>query len=819
MTPRFPSKRRLLVRLLPSTALLFLLALVPGTGAGAPTDSPVHHDLTVTLVPAKRKLEATDRILIEDPASHLVFSLNPDAHVGSLTLARKPADTPTASGTEEKIPGQPLPVPYSFEDGRIKVSVPEDMREGPVEVAIDYDIVFSDSAPENPVGMEDPTYGVTGTFSRGGVFLLPEAGWIPEPAESRPGYRVEIHAPKGMEAITAGALEAREETESGTRSVWRADSSLRGLALSAGPYVVSEARFGKIPVYGYFFPDSVSLAQSYLDASVRYLELYTGLLGPYPFPKFAVVENFFPTGYGFASYTLLGSAVIRLPFIIGSSLGHEVAHSWFGNGVLVDPKSGNWSEGLVTYIADYLYKERDSEAEAREYRLQVLRDYAALVPPEKDFPVSEFTGRTDPATRVVGYGKAAMIFHMIRRRVGDDTFWEGLRAIFREKLFQRASWGDFLDAFGVGGKPELADFEAEWLLRPGAPVLGIEGVKAEKDGDGWRVTGVVTQEEPVFRTLEVPVRVEAEAGETVDVSVSGGKKQDFEVKTRGRPLRVLVDPEADCFRRLAPGETPTTVNHIRGSDSLAVVLAASLSPEAREAAGLLLKALGQDDAMLIEEEDADPQKIAGSDLLVIGLPKRPGLLPDLPPGVILKGEQKTSGAPEKTATSRGESDRTKGVASQGPGGKTAASAEGAPGSTAAPAPAAPSFTVGGMTYSDPGDALFMTYPRKESEEKPQQDTGTSGAAEAGPGVPDKTEGSASPAPSAPPSASGTDTQIGERTVALFFPLSAEAAGAALRKIPHYGKQSLLVFSNGVNRVKSTWSATGIVWKIDTTASE
>ena len=97
----------------------------------------------------------------------------------------------------------------------------------------------------------------------------------------------------------------------------------------------------------------------------RHIDRYEALHGPYPFEKFAVVENFFPTGYGFPSFTLLGSRVLRLPFIPDTSLRHEVAHCWWGNGVFVDAAGGNWCEGLTTYVADYLAKEEHSFEEAR----------------------------------------------------------------------------------------------------------------------------------------------------------------------------------------------------------------------------------------------------------------------------------------------------------------------------------------------------------------------------------------------------------------------------------------------------------------------
>jgi hypothetical protein len=97
-----------------------------------------------------------------------------------------------------------------------------------------------------------------------------------------------------------------------------------------------------------------------------------------------------------------------------------------------DYSKGNWSEGLTSYVADYLFKERKSVEDAREHRLQWLRNYAALVDRSNDFPIARFSSRVDPATKAVGYDKAAMFFHMLRNKVGDKIFWKGLRKIDRE---------------------------------------------------------------------------------------------------------------------------------------------------------------------------------------------------------------------------------------------------------------------------------------------------------------------------------------------------------------------------------------------------
>ncbi len=89
-----------------------------------------------------------------------------------------------------------------------------------------------------------------------------------------------------------------------------------------------------------YFPrdlDAVAgLADGYLDDTRRYLELYGEEIGAYPFTEFSVVASPLPTGFGMPTLTYIGAEVLKLPFIRATSLGHEVLHNWWGNGVYVD---------------------------------------------------------------------------------------------------------------------------------------------------------------------------------------------------------------------------------------------------------------------------------------------------------------------------------------------------------------------------------------------------------------------------------------------------------------------------------------------------
>jgi hypothetical protein len=256
------------------------------------------------------------------------------------------------------------------------------------------------------------------------------------------------------------------------------------------------------------------------------------------------------------------------------------------------------------------------------------------VPPEKDFALRTFSGRRSAAEQAVGYGKAAMVFHMARRQIGDQAFWEGLRAVARDYMGREASWDDFADHLGQAAKKDLKGFFRQWVDRPGAPVLRLAGVTTERAGENWRVSGALVQEGQIY-DLRVPLRLETGSGRVEAVLSAQSRNNPFSLEASERPRRLIVDPEVDLFRRLAPSEIPPTVNAIRGSTALTVVTAAGLSPDMVAASRLLLAALRQEGATVLSEEKTSPGKLRGHDVLFIGIPRRAGLLPLLPEGLQL----------------------------------------------------------------------------------------------------------------------------------------------------------------------------------------
>jgi hypothetical protein len=572
-------------------------------------------EIAVTLVPAEHLLLGESRFFFAVGGTQVTLALTPAAHIERITAA-----------------GQG--VPFSFTNGTLALSLPG-TQQAPVTVTIRYRVVFKDPVDEHPISSEDPTYGVNGVIGPRGTFLGSGAGWYPSPSATPRHRAVQIEAPAGTEALTAGKRVERSTVQGVSRSKWEELRPVGELSLSAGPYRIEERRVDGVDLYTYFYPDNAALSARYLDAAAKYLRFYTTLFGPYPFEKFAVVENFFPTGYGMPSYTLLGSTVIRLPFIIDTSFPHEIAHCWWGNGVQVDMRQGNWSEGLVTYLADYLLKEKSSAAEGRDYRLQILTDYAALVAPDRDFPLANFTSRVDPFSRAIGYGKGAMLFHMIRSQLGDRPFFAALREVCRERLYRAATWDDFVHAFSKSAGYDLAPFVAQWLSRPGGPQLTFAGVSLQRDGESWIVSGTVRQTPP-FYALKLPLRLETVGDPVRQTLPIAGENTPFRLSLAVQPKRLLLDPDAELFRILAADEIPAIVNRLKGSKKLLAVSSKSCQVQA-ETFRQFLESLGQGGVEVIDEAALARNKISDHDLLFCGVPQDKRLLPRLPEGVTVSG--------------------------------------------------------------------------------------------------------------------------------------------------------------------------------------
>ena len=418
------------------------------------------------------------------------------------------------------------------------------------------------------------SYGGAFDFGLQGVYLAGSGCWYPRLDGDLVEFSLEAAVPEGWHLIAAGNGTSRDPAGVAR---WDSQGPVDEITLVGGPLRRYGDSAGPVATLVYLRQEDPALAAKYLQATAQYLEMYGGLIGPYPYGKFALVENFRETGYGMPSFTLLGSQVIRFPFILTSSYPHEILHNWWGNSVFVDPGDGNWSEGLTAYMADHLMQEQRGQGEA--YRRDTLQRYRSYVREGRDFPLVDFRSRHDAATEAVGYGKTMMLFHMLRQKLGDQGFLRWAHGFYLEYRGRQASFSDVRRTLEAVAATDLGRLFADHVHRPGAARLAVAVSGVQETGGHFAVSFVLkqTQPEPPL-LLFVPVLVQT-AGKPVMIVVrSDQAATPSSVTSDERPLALQVDPAFDVFRLLDPREIPPSVGQVFGEPRVLAVLPSAAAP-------------------------------------------------------------------------------------------------------------------------------------------------------------------------------------------------------------------------------------------------
>lgn len=565
------------------------IAPTPPVVAAEPPPTTAHHALTVSIDPSEHRLTVEDEIRFDSALSGpMELELHGGLELRSLGEGSKLVSLGRA----------PDAGPIELE--RYRVSVPA----GTTELSLSYGGVI-----HHPLTEHGDNYGATSEASMGligeeGVYLTGATAWLPALEDiDVMSFEMEVVLPPGWRSVSQGEQTDRKEGPDAVRETWAERSPQQQVYLIAGQFTEYRKEGETADAVVLLRTPDEELATRYLDITEPYLKMYAELIGPYPYSKFALVENFWETGYGMPSFTVLGPRVIRMPFIPFTSYPHEILHNWWGNGVYVDYEAGNWSEGLTSYLADHLLAEQRGGGD--EHRRGVLQRYADYVDDNDDFALTEFRGRHDAVTQAVGYGKTLMVFHMLRLRLGDDGFVDGLRKLYADHAFHKTDWPSVAEAFGSATDTDLDAFFEQWVSRPGAPALRLRDVTAA----GGQVRGVIeqTQSGEAF-ALRVPVaiQVEGEASAHWHVVAMQEKSQTFELDLPGQAVHLAVDPSFDLFRRLHREETPPAISQAFGADQVLLVLPSAASAELRDAYRELAESWrqGQESRVQIQTDDA-----------------------------------------------------------------------------------------------------------------------------------------------------------------------------------------------------------------------
>ncbi len=492
--------------------------------------------------------------------------------------------------------------PAEADQGNDDLDIPSSSREQEILLSYSKEIP-PDSSPGNII-------------SPSGITLIDS--WHPV-ADHEMFFKLTAHIPVAFEAVSEADEIIAFQINDKKQVTFRFPHPLFSINFIAGPYTVSQEHFGEEKILAaYFFPEDEELAAGYLAKAKQYLERYEELLGPYPYDRFSIVENRLPTGFAMPTFTLLGQSVVRLPFIVDTSLGHEVLHAWFGNGVHMSPQEGNWVEGLTTYLADQTFAADDGRDTA--YRKEQLVKYQSFVRPDMDLVLRHFSnvGHGDmkgQPTRAVGYNKSSMFFHMLRNKLGSDVFMSSLQDFYKRSRFKTSGWSDLQTSFESVSGMALEPFFTQWLDRNDVPVLAVQQPEIFNK-EGYPVIHFsIVQENDTPYVLEVPVVITT-ATEEIHKTLSVSElRTPFEIPLASLPHKLVIDQGYDLMRQLAPSELPPTWSQFLGAANKVAVLQ---DEKYRVLYKSLLDHLEESEVRVLLQDEVTDNDLAENSLLFLG---------------------------------------------------------------------------------------------------------------------------------------------------------------------------------------------------------
>ena len=336
-------------------------------------------------------------------------------------------------------------------------------------------------------------------------------------------------------------------------------------------WVTRTAKYKGVDLSVHVLPRNADRLEGMIRQAIDYLGKLEARLGAYPFLRLAIVENPAPLKYSLSmpTYVLLSQKSVASSVREDSALNHEITHQWIGNTVLGDYDGGNWVEGLTSYLSDHLEGEDLGVIWGRRQRMTAA--YQGRVVGKAASPLSDFTESSDLPSRVIGYAKSAIVFHMLRRMLGDDHFFAALGEFVSANRFMTVSWGDIRATFERAMGTGLGWFFDYWVDGVAMPEIRLGDVAVAPVGRQHELRFTVTQTAPPV-PLDVPVTIYYDGGasERISVRLSGERAAWRQLLDR-RPLRIAVDEDYDIFRRLTPEEFPPTLNTLLSRPRVTII--------------------------------------------------------------------------------------------------------------------------------------------------------------------------------------------------------------------------------------------------------
>jgi aminopeptidase N len=199
------------------------------------------------------------------------------------------------------------------------------------------------------------------------------------------------------------------------------------------------------------------------------------------------------------------------------------------------------SEGFATYMTILYFEHKHGYDTARQMltknRQQVIDFARKRLRPVVDSSVTNYMELLNANS----YQKGGWVLHMLRRQLGDSTFWRGIQTYYNRFAGKNAVTGDLCKVMEEVSGRNLKPFFYQWLFTAGHPKLDITW-KYNTTKKAVDIT-VIQQQETLF---QFPLEILIENSLLKNTYITN-RETRLSIPFVKKPTTVTVDPQVNLL--------------------------------------------------------------------------------------------------------------------------------------------------------------------------------------------------------------------------------------------------------------------------------
>jgi aminopeptidase N len=299
---------------------------------------------------------------------------------------------------------------------------------------------------------------------------------------------------------------------------------------------------GSVPVYTYVFPENKEAGFKNYAIATQILPFYIKNVGPFAYKKLANVQS--KTIFGGmenAGAIFYFEKSVTSPGI-EELMAHEIAHQWFGDAASEKNFGHVWlSEGFATYMTN-LYLENKYGVDTLKKRMIDDRKTVFNFEKRRNTPVVDSAVKSNymQLLNANSYQKGGWVLHMLRRKIGDEAFWKGIKNYYAKYSGGNAYTSGLQAIMEKASGQDLKLFFQQWIYTPGHPNVNINW--KYNAGKGF-VELSVDQTQEILYQFPLELSIDGEL-HTINIT---GKSMAAEYKVKAKPAIIKADPNVNLL--------------------------------------------------------------------------------------------------------------------------------------------------------------------------------------------------------------------------------------------------------------------------------